>query len=228
MFGTLVNVGAILIGGIIGVVLRSRLPEKVIRIVFQALGLFTLFIGFLLATKTTQFLIMIFSLVGGSIIGELIDIEQYLNRFSEYLKTKVKSKNERFSEGMVTAFLMYCMGSMTILGAFEEGLGGFPNLLIAKSLLDGFSSIALAAGLGIGVLFSVVPLLVYQGGLTLVAIFIGNLFPQFVIDELSAVGGLLLIGMGINILEIKKIRVVNMLPALVFAIVIAFIYSKLG
>jgi len=116
------------------------------------------------------------------------------------------------------------MGSMTILGAFEEGLGGRPNLLLSKSILDGFSSVVLSAGLGIGVIFSVIPLLIYQGGLTLFAGWLGEFFNEIVINEMSAVGGLILIGLGINILEIKEIKVVNMLPGLLVAVILAYIF----
>ncbi|MBU1872125.1 DUF554 domain-containing protein [bacterium] len=224
MLGTFVNVGTVLLGSAIGLVLHQRLPEKITKIVFQGIGLFTLFLGFTIAAKTSNYLIMIFSIVLGSIIGQLLSIDTALDKFSNRLKTKVGSKNDKFSEGLMTAFLLFCMGSMTILGAFEEGLGNPPNLLYAKSMLDGFSSIALSAALGIGVIFSTIPLLIYQGGLTLFAGWLGELFNEIVINEMSAVGGLMLIGLGINILEIKTIKVVNMLPGLIVAVILATIF----
>ncbi|MDO9549326.1 MAG: DUF554 domain-containing protein [Candidatus Marinimicrobia bacterium] len=224
MLGTFVNVGTVLLGSAIGLVLHQRLPEKITKIVFQGIGLFTLFLGFTMATKTSNYLIMIFSIVLGAIIGQLLSIDTALDKFSNRLKMKVGSKNDKFSEGLITAFLLFCMGSMTILGAFEEGLGNPPNLLYAKSMLDGFSSIALSAGLGLGVIFSTIPLLIYQGGLTLFAGWLGEFFSEVVINEMSAVGGLMLIGLGINILEIKSIKVVNMLPGLIVAIILATIF----
>jgi hypothetical protein len=224
MLGTLINIVAVIFGSTVGLILHWRLPKKITTIVFQGIGLFTLFLGITMATKTSNFLIMIFSIVIGSIVGELIDIDNYLNRFSEYLKLKMKLKSDKFSEGLITAFLLFCMGSMTILGAIEEGLGGKPNLLLAKSVLDGFSSIALSAALGIGVMFSVVPLLIYQGGLTLFASSLQNFFTEVLINELTAVGGLLLIGLGINILEIKKLKVLNMLPSLIIVIILAYLF----
>lgn len=224
MLGTLINAGTVILGSIIGLILHQRLPEKITKIVFQGIGLFTLFLGFTMAAKTNHYLIMIFSIVIGSIIGQLLSIDSALDRFSDYLKQKVRSDNDKFTDGLITAFLLFCMGSMTILGAFEEGLGGKPNLLLTKSMLDGFSSIALSAGLGIGVIFSVIPLLIYQGGLTLFAGWLGEFFNEIVINEMSAVGGLILIGLGINILEIKKIKVVNMLPGLVVAVILAYIF----
>jgi hypothetical protein len=132
----------------------------------------------------------------------------------------------RFAEGLVTAFLLFCMGSMTVLGAIEEGLGGRPNLLAAKSVLDGFASLALAASLGVGVLFSVIPLLIYQGGLTLLAGSLHAVMSDVVVNEVSAAGGLILIGLGITILEIKQLKVLNMLPALVFAGVLAAVFLR--
>jgi len=224
MLGTLINAGTVILGSIIGLILHQRLPEKITKIVVQGIGLFTLFLGFTMAAKTNHYLIMIFSIVIGSIIGQLLSIDSALDRFSNYLKQKVRSDNDKFTEGLITAFLLFCMGSMTILGAFEEGLGSKPNLLLSKSMLDGFSSIALSAGLGIGVIFSVIPLLIYQGGLTLFAGWLGEFFNEIVINEMSAVGGLILIGLGINILEIKKIKVVNMLPGLVIAVILAYIF----
>jgi hypothetical protein len=225
MTGTLINAGAILVGGAAGLILHSRLPRRVTDIVFQGLGLFSLFIGFNMAMRTSHMLLMIFSIVLGSIFGELMSLEAGMEKLSENLKTRLKSSNEKFTEGMITAFLLYCMGSMTILGAFEEGLGGEPNLLLAKSVLDGFSSVALASALGIGVLFSILPLLVYQGGLTLLAAQLQEVFTELVIDELSAVGGLLLIGLGINLLEIKRLRIMNMLPALVIIVVLTLMFA---
>lgn len=224
MTGTLINVLTVLLGSTVGLLFHARLPKRITNIVFQAIGLFTLFLGFSMATKTNNLLIMIFSMVIGSIVGELINLETSINRLSDFLKSKTRSDNVRFSEGLITAFLLFCVGSMTILGAIEEGLGGKPNLLLAKSVLDGFSSMALAAGMGIGVLFSVIPLLIYQGGLTLFAGYLQNFFTEGIIAELTAVGGILLIGLGLSILDIKKIKVVNMLPALIIVIILTWIF----
>ncbi|MCK5476550.1 MAG: DUF554 domain-containing protein [Candidatus Aenigmarchaeota archaeon] len=224
MLGTLINAGAVIIGCIIGLLIHSRLPKNIIKIVFQGIGLFILFLGIQMADKTNNFLIMIFSIVLGSIIGELIDIDKLVNIFSEWLKKKVKSKNDNFSDGFTTAFILFCLGSMTILGAFEEGLGGAPNLLLAKSLMDGFSAIALSASLGIGVIFSVIPLLIYQGGLTLFAASLQDFFTDIIINELTAVGGLLMIGLSMNILEIKKIKILNMIPSLIIVVILAYLF----
>jgi uncharacterized membrane protein YqgA involved in biofilm formation len=226
MLGTLINTGAVIAGSVVGLLIHSKLPPKITAITFQGIGLFTLFIGFLMAQKTQNPLVMIFSIVIGAIIGEGIDLAKYLERFSNFLKTKIKSQNEKFSEGLITAFLLFCMGSMTIMGAIEEGLGNPPKLFLAKSVLDGFSSIALSTTFGIGVLCSAIPLLIYQSGLTLLFAGVLHNLPSAVINEISAVGGLILIGLGINILEIKTIKILNMLPAMLIAGILAYVFLQ--
>lgn len=224
MIGTLANVATVIVGTIIGLILHQKLPKRIITIVFHALGIFTLFLGFNMSFRSENFLVMIFSLVLGSIIGEALQLESVMNKVIERIKRKAKLKSEKFTEGVLTSFLLFCMGSMTILGAIEEGMGGEPTLLLTKSVMDGFAAIALAAALGIGVGFSVIPLLIYQGGLTLLAAWLGNFFPEHIIGDLTAVGGLMLIGLGLNILEIKKIKIFNMLPALVFVVILSWFF----
>ncbi len=222
--GTIINILTVVVGSLIGLFFHSKLPGRIVKITFQGIGLFTLYIGIVMTMKTQEILILIFSIVIGASLGEWIDLDCYLNRFSNWIKTKIKTNNENFTEGLITSFLLFCIGSMTILGAFEEGTQGKSDLLIAKSVMDGFSSIALASALGIGVLFSILPLMIFQGGLTFIAFLLGNLMPEAVINEMSAAGGLMLIGLGFSILEIKKIKVINMLPSLVVAIILAYIF----
>lgn len=224
MWGTFINAGAIIVGSLLGLLFHSRIPKKYIQIIFHGIGLFTLFVGIAMALKTSNYLVLVFSIVLGSILGTLLNFEDQINRFSGWIKIKIKTEDSKFSEGLVSAFLLYCMGSMTILGAFEEGLGNHPNLLLAKSLMDGISSIALTAGLGIGVMFSVLPLLIYQGALTFLAHMLNDRVSSLYINELSAVGGLMLIGMGLNILEITKIKVINMLPALIVVLALVWLF----
>lgn len=228
MLGTIVNVLAVLAGGSLGLLLNKKLPERFVKIFFQVIGLFTLFLGFSMAMETTRVMHMVMALVLGGLIGEGLRIDRWFEKIGDALKRKMKTGNERFTEGLLTAFLLYCMGSLTILGAIEEGMGGSSRLLLIKSLMDGVSSIALASGLGVGVLFSAIPLLLYQGGLTLLAMSMGDFVPQLYITELSAVGGVLLIGLGINILGIKKINVMNMLPALVMIILLLWLIPEFG
>lgn len=225
MQGTIINAAAVIAGSLIGLAIHSRLPKRVTEIAFQGIGLFTIFLGFTMSAKSNQLLIMIMSIVAGSILGELIDIEKHLERGSELIRRKIKTREEKFTDGFITSTLLFCVGSMAILGAIEEGLGGQPNLYYAKSILDGFSSIALAASLGIGVIFSVIPLILYQGSLTLLAGSLQSVLTQAIITELTAVGGLLLIGLGINLLGIKNLKVINMLPALLIAAVLTAFFG---
>jgi uncharacterized membrane protein YqgA involved in biofilm formation len=167
------------------------------------------------------------ALITGSLLGEYLNLQALMERFGDFVKDKIKLGNDKFTDGLLTAFLLYCVGSMTIIGALEEGMGGSPRLLLIKSLMDGVSSIALASGLGAGVLFSVIPLFIFQGGLTLFAHFFGDFFPQLMITELTAVGGILLMGLGIDILEIKKIKVMNMLPSLIMIIIIIWLVPEI-
>ncbi|MDY0201068.1 MAG: DUF554 domain-containing protein [Tenuifilaceae bacterium] len=225
IIGTLINVAAVVLGGSIGFLFRSRLPERITKAFFQAIGLFTLFLGFSMSLKTSNPLLLVFALIIGALVGSLFRLQDRVEGVGDLIQKRLKLKGGRFSEGMVTAFLMFCMGSMTILGAIEEGLGNEPKLLLIKSLMDGFSSIALVAALGVGVIFSVIPLLIYQGGLTLVAAWVGVSLESVVIDELTATGGILLIGLGITILGIKKIEVLNLIPALLFIIPLVYFFG---
>jgi uncharacterized protein len=223
IIGTLVNVATVISGTAIGLLLKSRLPEKLVRTIFQAIGLFTLVIGIIMALKVNSILIVFFSLILGAIIGEAIDLDILAEKAGFLLKKKVKLGGEKFSEGVLSAFLMYCMGSMTIIGAFDEGIKNDSTLLITKSIMDGLSSIALASALGIGVGFSAIPILIYQGGLTILASFLGNFMSEPMLKELTATGGIILVGLGINILEIKRIKVFNLLPAFVFAVLFTWL-----
>ncbi|GAB7087939.1 DUF554 domain-containing protein [Marinifilum fragile] len=224
MIGTLINVGAIILGGSIGLLFRTKIPERLFKIVFQAIGVFTLYLGISMALKANELLIMVFSLVLGSLFGELLRLEERVETLSERLKKRVGSGDANFSTGLLTAFMLFCMGAMTIVGSLEEGMGKEPTLLLTKSLMDGISSVALAAVMGIGVLFSVIPLLIYQGGLTLLAALFGDIIPQVVINEITGIGGVLIIALGISILELKKIKVLNMLPAILIEILLCYIF----
>ena len=217
MFGTLINVLSIIVGSSIGALAHSRLPSRIVTIGFQSIGLFTLLIGFTMASKTNNLLVMSLSIVIGSMLGEAINVDRLTNSFGDWVKARVGSKTSKFSEGFVTASLLFCIGSMAILGAIEEGLGGVPNLLLAKSVLDGFSSIALSATLGTGVVFSAISVLLYQGLLTVLAGSAKEFLSGYAMNEVTAVGGLLLVGLGIRILEIKNLKVSNMLPSLLIA-----------
>jgi hypothetical protein len=229
MIGTLVNVAAVIAGSSVGMLLKSRLPEKVVQIVFQVLGLFTLFLGIQMALKTANPLIMVMSLLTGALIGELLALDQRIERFSSrFVKKGNKDDGQRFSQAVVTAFMMFCVGSMTIIGSLEEGLTGKRDLLLTKSLMDLFSSTALASAFGKGVLFSVIPLFIYQSSLTLGAGFISDFLNDGMRTEMIASGGILMLGLGFVILEISKIKVINMLPALVVAPLFTWLAQSWG
>ena len=227
MIGTLINAGTVILGSIIGLILHTRFSKRFTEVAFQGIGIFTIFLGIVMALKSNAYLVIVLSLISGSLIGEALNIEAWMDNLGEKLKVRLKSKNDKFSEGLVTAFLLFCMGSMTILGAIEEGLGSKPNLLLTKSIMDGFGSIALSSALGLGVIFSVIPLLIYQGGLTLLTSVVGDYFIEIYINNLTSVGGILLIGLGLRILEIKQIRVLNMLPALIIILFLTWIKGLL-
>ena len=227
MRGTIVNVIAIFLGCSVGFILKSKFPEKIGKIVMQALGLASLLIGMQMALKTDNILLLIFSLTIGGIIGEVIGIEEGLEKFGERVKLKFKSSNssERFVEGFVTASLLYCVGSMAIMGALKEGLSGNPDILYTKSLLDGLTSIAFTAAMGLGVLFSAIPVFLYQGGITLLARSIKDFLSPEVINEMTAVGGILILGIGFGLLKIKKIKIGNLLPAILVAAFLAATFN---
>lgn len=225
MIGTLVNTAAVIIGGLLGLVLKKRMPDRVTTIYFQAIGLFTLAIGASMAVSMEKILIVVSSLALGSLIGEWCDLQRGVERLSDYLKERFKIGSEKFSEGLVTSFLLFCVGSMTILGTIQEGTGGSPDLLFTKSTMDFFSAILLASALGVGVLFSSIPLFIFQAAITIIARYAASFFTEDIILGLTNVGGILLIGLGINILGIKKLRIMNMLPSLVVVVLFLWLFK---
>lgn len=214
MFGTYVNTAAIIVGSIIGIILKGGIPQRYTTAIMQAISLAILLIGIKMALKSDDIMLMIFSLAFGSIIGELLKIEEHLEKLGKWLESKLSGRADGFSKGFVTATLIFCVGSMAIVGSLESGLTGNHQTLFAKSMLDGISSIIFASSLGIGVMFSAFSVLVYQGIITLSATLIKPFLIPSVITQMSAVGGLLITAISINILEIKRIKVGNMLPAI--------------
>lgn len=220
--GTFINVVTVTVGSLLGLVLQQFFNADIESIVFQAIGLGTVLIGLKMALRLPDgyMLVIIFSLILGGIFGELINLDDWILGLSDNLRNSLGITESRFSEGLITAFLLFCIGSMTIVGAIEEGLNQNRELLIIKSTLDGFSSIALAATFGIGVLFSIIPMLIFQGGLTVGSKKLAYFFDQTTIDVLSSIGGILIIGIAINILGIGKINLENLLPSLLLSIFI--------
>jgi uncharacterized membrane protein YqgA involved in biofilm formation len=218
MIGTIVNTLAVLAGSLLGLLLHKRMPEKFSAIVMQAIGLFTLIVGLNLALKSSQLLIVLIALAGGGLLGQWWDIEQRLERLGQALEERFsKGRSDRFVTGFVTASLLFCIGPMTVVGCLEDGLRADHTLLFTKSLMDGISSIALSAATGLGVMFSAATVLVYQGLLTLAALLFRGLLPAAYIDVMSSAGGLLVLGIGLNLAGNLKIKVANLLPAIFLA-----------
>jgi len=225
MKGTLVNTTTVILGSCFGLLIGSRFSERMNTIVMHALGLATLLIGFKMAFKTENILLVIGSLAIGGIIGEISGVEEGLERFGDFIKRKVKSESGSFVLGFVTSSLVFCLGPMTIVGSIQDGVSGDASVLYAKSLLDGFASIVFASSLGVGVLFSSLTVLLFQGSLTILGGHLSFLLRPEVLNELTATGGLIIVGIGIFLLGIKRIRVGNFLPALVVAVILALIFK---
>lgn len=228
MTGTFLNVAAILIGGTIGLIFGARIPEKLKETVIAGMGLFTAVMGLQMFLKTENSLIVLGALLIGTLLGEWWRIEDGLHWLGRFLEQKFSREQDdgsnRFVRGFLTASLLFCVGPIAILGSIQDGLTGDYNLLAVKSVLDGFASIAFASTLGIGVLFSTLVILVYQGGISLLAGQLDTLVTASMMNELTATGGVILLGLAIsNLLEIKKIRVGNMLPGLIIAPLIVWI-----
>jgi len=223
--GSIVNAAAIIAGSLVGCWLQSRFPERIRTIVFQGLGLCVLLIGIQMALKVDNILIVIFAILLGGICGELLRLDTLLERLGNKFKALIGSKNAKFTDGLITASLIYCIGAMAIVGSLEEGIRDNATILFTKSILDGFASIALAAMYGSGVLFSFIPVLTYQGAMTIGASFFQDYFSDLMIAQLTGCGGLLIIGIGINLLEIAEIRLANLLPSLVFVVVLTALFG---
>lgn len=233
MIGTLLNIATVLLGGGLGTLLGDRLPQPIRETVMHGVGLVTLVVGMQLTLETRNILIVLLSVVIGGILGEWWRISAGLDRASEWLRERVarrlgERRMGRFSEGFITASLVFCVGPMTILGSIQDGLSGDFSLLSIKSVLDGFTAMALGSSLGVGVLFSIVTLLVYQGGLTLLAGVADQLLTEPMIAEMTATGGVLILAIGLLLLDIRRIRVANLLPALLIAPAIVAALTALG
>jgi uncharacterized protein len=225
MAGTAVNATAIICGSVVGLKAGHLLSSRVRETVMTGLGLAVLLIGVQLAIKSNQMMIVIGSLIGGGIIGELLGIETRLEQFGSFLGSRFKGSG-RVAEGFVTASLLYCVGAMAIMGALQDGLGGHPDILYAKAALDGIASVALASTLGIGVLFSALPLLLYQGAMTLGASLAQQVLTPPVVQEMNAVGGLLIVAIGLDLLGMKRLPVGNLLPAVFLAPPLVLVFAS--
>ncbi|WP_368653490.1 DUF554 domain-containing protein [Ornithinibacillus sp. 4-3] len=227
--GTLVNGLCIIIGSILGLFF-TKIPERFKETALHGIGLSVILIGLQMAFSTELIIVVLLSLLSGAILGELFRIEDILNRFGNWIGSKFQSANGKgsISQGFVTATLIFVVGAMAILGALDSGVRGDHEVLITKGILDGFMSLVLTTTLGIGVILSVIPVILYQGSIALLATQIERWIPEAfmngLITELTAVGGLMIVAIGLNILKITQIRIGNLLPSILTVCVIYYIY----
>ena len=223
-WGAILNAVAILGGGGLGATLGRRLPEHVRACIFQGLGLSVLAVGIKLSFQTTSPAILITSIVCGGMIGGALRLEDRITQVSQWLKTRLHSNNPKFSDGVALSVTVFCCGSLALLGPLDEGVRDSTTLLSTKAFLDGLTTIAFGSVYGAGVLLSAAPVLLYEGALTLLFHHLGGSIPTPVVTELSAVGGVLTMGIGINLLELRRLALPNMLPSLAIAVVLSSLY----
>lgn len=230
LLGSIVNGLAIIFGALIGLFIKN-IPERMKNLVIQSISLVIIVLGITMAMKTNQVLIVVFSLALGAIVGEWLDLEGKLDKLGTFIERKVNTKQEgSISKGFVTSTLLFCVGAMAILGAMDSGLRHNHEILYTKSMMDGFLSIILTSTLGIGVLFSFIPVLIYEGFIAIFASFVPNLVTHSllnaIIAEISGTGGILLLALGFNSLGLTKIKIGNMLPSILFALLLTIFLSN--
>ena len=232
--GTLLNALTVLIGGSLGLLVGGRMPERFQSIIISGVGLTTLLIGMQNALTTRNVLILLGSILLGGLLGELLGLERNLERLGNYLQKRLAGSGKgasTFSEGFVTSSIIFCVGPLTILGSIQNGISGDVTFLALKSMLDGFTSFALAAALGWGVLVSIITILLFQGAISLVAAMLAGGIPggdNPYIVEMTAAGGLIIIGVGLKLLDIKQLRLANYLPALAVAPALVWLVGSVG
>lgn len=225
MLGTLVNTVAVIIGAVIGLLMKKGLPEKMADTLMKGLGLCTLFLGISGSLKGQNSMILIISIVVGTLIGEGIDLEEKINQLGTWLEGRFKNKKgnstkNSIAEGFVSARLLFCVGAMAIVGSLQSGLQGNHEMLFNKSMLDFVAAIIFASTLGIGVVFSAAFVFVYQGAITMLAQWISPFLTETVIAEMTCVGSVIIIGLALNMLKITKLRVMNYVPAIFIPIIL--------
>lgn len=229
--GTLINIITILIGGSLGLVSGRRLSERLQSTIISGLGLFTIALGVKMFLESKNILIPLGAVLIGSVLGEWWQIEGALESLGTRLEARFNNgdadSTRKFLRGFLTASLLFCVGPIAILGSIQDGLSGDTSLLVIKAIMDGFAALALSASLGVGVLFSALVVLVYQGAITLFAGAVEQFMTAALMAEMNAVGGILLLGLAISsLLELRKIRTANMLPALVIGPLIAWVVER--
>jgi uncharacterized membrane protein YqgA involved in biofilm formation len=226
--GTLLNAATVLVGGLLGTLLGDRLPARLRENVVRGVGLFTLAMGVKFAIDTSNLLFMLGAMLLGGVIGSLLGVDARLNQLGETLQRRFdRGRASTVAEGFVTASIVFCVGPLTFLGSIQNGLSGDASLLVVKSVLDGFTAIALAATLGWGVLLTIPLILLYQGGLALGASLFSGVLTGLQLREMSAVGGLLIIGVGLKLLSIRDVKVADFLPAIIVSPLVVAAFGRL-
>lgn len=228
MLGTIVNSLVVIIGSLLGVTLKNGIKKEYQNTIMDGIGLAVVLIGVSGGIQSENIVLVVVSLAIGGLIGEILDIDARLDRLGNKAQKVFGKGDSNFSKAFVNATLIYCIGAMAIVGALESGLTGNHETLFAKSALDGISSIIFASAMGIGTAFSAIAIFIYQGSITLLASYIKDILTAEVINEMSAVGGVLIIAIGLNLLNIKRIKVANMLPAIFIPLVYFFVTNLVG
>ena len=219
MIGTIANALAIIAGGIIGLLFKNVIPEKISEALLKTTGLAVIGIGINLMLAGDNFTLLIISMVMGTIIGEGIDIEGKLDKFGTFVESKMKNKESNIALGFVTCTLVYCVGSMAIVGSIQSGLTGNHEILFSKAVLDGITAVTFAATMGAGVVLSGISVLVYQGTITMLASLMQSLLSPVVVSEMTSIGGVIIMGIGLNFIIANRMRVGNMLPSIFIPII---------
>lgn len=227
LLGTFVNTATVLAGGAIGLIFRKGIPQRMNDSVFKALGLITMFIGISGCLCGENTLVVVVSIILGTVIGELLNLDKHINSVGKFIEKKVSKdgKDSTVAQSFVSSSLLFCVGAMTIVGSLQAGLDGDCSVLFTKSAMDFCSSIIFASTLGMGVLFSAGFVLVYQGAITLLATWVAPLLTNAVVNEMNCVGYIIIIGLALNILGVTKLKVMNMVPAIFLPIALVPLYN---
>jgi len=229
LLGTFVNGACILVGGLLGL-LFTKIPDRVKETVMQAIALTVMLIGLQMAFKTDEIIVVLLSLLSGAFIGEAIQLEAGINRFGGWIESKFTTQKKEISvaQGFITASLIFVVGAMAIVGSLDSGLRGDHEILITKGLLDGFAALVFTSMMGYGVILSVIPVVLYEGAIALLATQIQHFVPASFLDglivQMTAVGGLIIVAIGLNLLNLMKIRIGNLLPSLITVVLVYYIY----
>ncbi len=227
MLGALVNFGAVIFGGALGLLLKKGIPEKISDTILKGMALCVLWIGITGAIKGQNALVMIISILCGAVLGELVDFDKRIKFLGDWLQNRIGGGHGNVTKGFVTTTVLFCVGAMSVLGPLESGLMGDHSTQLTKSVIDCVCAVIYASSLGIGVVFSAVPVLILQGGITLAAQWVAPLLTESAVTEMTATGSLLIIGLALNMLGLTKLKIMNYLPAVFFAVIFCRLFDMI-